>query len=109
MKQNLLRNCFGIKRILAVSFNHTCTYRYIVLYVSSNYDNFYNYVHLIYPDEIEIKDTTESDKLASLVDILLNIESNGRLTTTLYGKRYGFNVEIVNLTFLYSNILPNFD
>jgi hypothetical protein len=44
---------------------------------------FHNCVHLIYPDELEIKDTTESDKSASCLmylDILLNIDSNGRLT-----------------------------
>jgi hypothetical protein len=50
-------------------------------------DNFQNYVHLIYPDELVIKDTTESDKSASYLDILLNIESNGRLTTSQYDKR----------------------
>ena len=53
------------------------------LYFESRTYNFHNYVHLIYPDELEIKDTTESDRCASYLDILLNIESNGRLTTTL--------------------------
>jgi hypothetical protein len=38
---------------------------------------------LIYPDELEIKDTTESDKSAWYLNILLNIDSNGRLTTSL--------------------------
>jgi hypothetical protein len=41
---------------------------------------------LIYPDELEIKDTTESDILASYLDILIDMGSNGRLATTLYGK-----------------------
>ena len=62
---------------LAVSFNHT--FRYIDDVLSINNCNFHNEVHLIYPDEIEIKDTTESDKSASYLDILLNIDSNGRL------------------------------
>jgi hypothetical protein len=44
---------------------------------------------MIYPDELEIRDTTESDKSASCLDILLNIDSNGRLTTSLYEKRDG--------------------
>ena len=60
------------------------------------------YVHLIYPDELEIKDTTESDKYASYSDILLNIDSNGRVTTTLYDKSDDF--AIVNFTFLCSNV-----
>jgi hypothetical protein len=46
----------------------------------------YNYVQLIYPDELEIKDTTESEKSASYLDILLKIYSNDRLRTTLYDK-----------------------
>jgi hypothetical protein len=60
---------------LPVSFNHT--FRYIDDVLSINNHNFHNYVHLIYPDEIEIKDNTESDKSASYLDILLNIDSNG--------------------------------
>ena len=45
------------------------------------------------------KDTTES---ASYLDILLNIDSNGRLTPSLYDKRDDF--DIVNFPFLCSNI-----
>jgi hypothetical protein len=50
------------------------------------------------------QDTTESDKSASYLDILLNIDSNGRLTTSLYDKRNDFDFEIVNFPFLCSNI-----
>ena len=59
---------------------------------------------MIYPDELEIKDITESDISASYLDILLHIDSNGRLTTTLYDKRDDFNFAIVNFPFLCSNI-----
>jgi hypothetical protein len=55
------------KKKLAMSFNHT--FRYIDDVLSINNNNFHIYVHLIYPDELEIKDTTESDKAASYVDI----------------------------------------
>ena len=75
--QKLLRDN---NKKLAVSFNHT--FRYIDDVLSINNHNFHNYVHLIYPDELDIKDTTESDKSASYLDILLNIDSNGRLTTS---------------------------
>jgi hypothetical protein len=64
-----------------VSFNNT--FRYIDDVLSINNQNFNNYVHMIYTDELEIKDTTESDKSASYLDILLNIDSNGKMTTTL--------------------------
>jgi hypothetical protein len=84
-----------------VSFNHT--FRYIDV-LSINNHNFHNYARLIYPDELEIKDTTESDKSASYLDILLNIDSNGRLTTSLYDKRDDFDFAIVNFPFLCSNI-----
>ena len=73
-------------------------------FLSINNHNFHNYVHLIYPDELDIKDTTESDKSASYLDILLNIDSNGRLTTSLYDKRDDFDFAIVNFPFLCSNI-----
>jgi hypothetical protein len=59
---------------LAVSFNHT--YRYIDDVLSINNNNYYDYIHLIYPDELEIKGNTGSDKSASYLDILFNIDSN---------------------------------
>jgi hypothetical protein len=54
--------------------------------------------------ELEIKDTAEFDISASNLDILLNFDSNDRLTTTLYEKRDNFNFAIVNFPFLRSNI-----
>jgi hypothetical protein len=55
-------------------------------------------------DEIEIKDTTESDKSASYLDILLINDINGKLTTSLYDKLDDFDFAIVNIPFLCSNI-----
>jgi hypothetical protein len=59
---------------------------------------------VINPDELEIKDTTESDihVSASYLGILLNIDLNGRLITTLYDKRCDFCNR--QLSFLCSNI-----
>jgi hypothetical protein len=79
--------------------NKNNTFRYIDDVLSINNHNFHNYVHLIYPDELEIKDTTESDKSTSYLDILLNIDSNGRLTTSLYDKRDDFHLQ--SSTFLF--------
>jgi hypothetical protein len=50
---------------------------------------------LINPDEIEINCTTEPDKFASYIDILLNIDSNDRLITTICDKRDDFDFSIV--------------
>jgi hypothetical protein len=88
---------------LAVPFNHT--FRYISNVLSINNHTFHNYVHLIYPDELEIKDTTKYDKCASYLAILLNIDSNGTLTTSRYVRRNDFQFAIVNFSFLCSNIL----
>jgi hypothetical protein len=56
------------------------------------------------PYELGIKGTTESEKSASYLDILPNIDSNGRLTTSLYDKRDDFDFAIVNFPFLCSNV-----
>jgi hypothetical protein len=71
---------------------------------SINNNIFHNYIHLIYPDELEIKDTTESDKCAEFLNILLNTGSIGRITTTLYDKHSDFDFGIVNFPFLCSDI-----
>jgi hypothetical protein len=97
--QKLLRDN---NKNLAVSFNHTFRYIDDVLFINNH--NFHNHVHLIYLDELEIKDTTESDRSASYLDILLDIDFNDRLTTSLYDKRDYFDFAIVNFPFLYSKI-----
>jgi hypothetical protein len=62
----------------------------------------YQYIYLIHPDTLEIKDATESALYASHRDI--NIDSIGRLTTTLYDKRDDFNFTIVDFPFLCSDM-----
>jgi hypothetical protein len=79
--QKLLRD--NNKKI-SVSLNYT--FRYIDDVLSINNHNFHYYVHMIYPDELEIKDITEYNKSASYLNISLNIDSNGRLATSLYDK-----------------------
>jgi hypothetical protein len=85
-----------------VSFSYT--FRYIDDLISISNNSFQNYVHLIYPDELKIKESTESDKSASYLDILPNIDSNGRMTTSLYDKRDDFDFAIVYFPFQCSNI-----
>ena len=58
----------------------------------------------MYPAELEVKDTTESNTSASYLDLLLSIESDGQLRTSLYDKRDDFNFHITNFPFLSSNI-----
>ena len=63
-----------------------------------------NYLGQKYPPELDIKDTTESNTSASYLDLLLSIESDGQLRTSLYDKRDDFNFHITNCPFLSSNI-----
>ena len=51
------------KKSLAVAFNST--FRYIDDVLSINNNDFHPYVDSIYPNELEIKDTTESSMSAS--------------------------------------------
>ena len=86
---------------LAQSFNYT--YRYIDDVLSLNNSKLSDHLHNIYPDELEIKDTTESAHSASYLDLLLDSHDT-TLCTKLYDKRDDFNFTIVNFPFLDSNI-----
>ena len=80
------------------------TYRYIDDVLSINNPDFENYLGQMYPADLEIKDTTESITSASYLDLLLSIESDGQLRTSLYDKRDDVNFHITNFSFLSSNI-----
>ena len=90
------------EKSLAVAFNST--FRYINDVLSINNYQFHFYVDSIYPSELEIKDTTESATFASYLDILLKIDTDGKLRTQLYDKRDDFDFSIVNFPYLCSNI-----
>ena len=70
--------------------------------VSNN--DFHSYVDSIYPNDLEIQETTDSSMSASYLDILLNIDINSKLTTQLYDKRDYFSFSIVNFQNLCSDI-----
>ena len=86
---------------LARSFNFT--FRYIDDVLSLNNSRFGDFVDRIYPIEFEIKNTTDTDRSASYIDLHLEIDSRGRLRRRLYEKRDDFNVPIVNFPFICSN------
>ena len=86
---------------LARSFNFTFRYKNDVL--SLNNSRFGDFVDRIYPIEFEIKNTTDTDRSASYIDLHLEIDSRGRLRRKLYDKRDDFNVPIVNFPFICSN------
>ena len=80
------------------------TYRYIAEVLSINNPDFENYLGQMNPDELKIKDTTESNTSASYLDLPLSIEIDGQLRTSFYDKRDDFNFHITNFPFLSSNI-----
>jgi hypothetical protein len=86
---------------LARSFNFT--FRYIDDVLSLNNSRFGDFVDRIYPIEFEIKNTTDTDRSASYINLHLEIDSRGRLRRKLYDKRDDFNVPIVNFPFICSN------
>jgi hypothetical protein len=63
-----------------------------------------DFVDRIYPIELEIKNTTDTDTFASYLDLHLEIDNEGRLRTKHYDKRDDFNFPIVNFPFICSNI-----
>ena len=69
-----------------------------------NNPKFGDYLEVIYPAELEVKDTTYSTNLASYLDLQLEFDIQGKLNLKLYDKRDDFNFPIVNFPFLSSNI-----
>ena len=69
--------------------------------LSLNNTRFGDYLHHIYPPELEIKDTTES---TSYLDIQLEYDPVGVLHTRIYDKRNDFDFSIVNFPHMDSNI-----
>ncbi len=90
------------KMKLARSFNFI--FRYVDDVHSLNNSMFGEFVDRIYLMELEIQDTTDTDRSDSYLDLQLEIDSEGRLRMKLYDKRYDFNFPIVNIPFICSNI-----
>lgn len=70
VKQNSFKSGVLEKnKALAVAFNSTFRYIDDVLFINNCY--FHSYVNSIYPNELEIKDTTYSETTVSYLAILL--------------------------------------
>ena len=86
----------------ARSFN--LTFRYIDDVLSVNNTSFGRWIPSIYPPELEIKETTESNCFTSFLDLHLEFDPGGHLSTKIYDKRDDFNFQIINFPNLQSNI-----
>ena len=81
-------------------------YTYILIddVFSLNNHKFSDYFYDIYPVELEIKETTDDQYHSSFLDLLLEIDKDGRLRVKIYDKRDDFNFDIVNFPFLCGNV-----
>ena len=59
---------------------------------------------MIYPPELEVKETTDTASSASLLDLYLEFNDSDQLTTKIYDKRDNFNFKIINFPNMCSNI-----
>ena len=59
---------------------------------------------MIYPPELEVKETTDTASSASFLDLYLEFDESGQLSTKIYDKQYDFNFKIINFPNMCSNI-----
>jgi hypothetical protein len=64
--------------------------------------NYRSYISLIYPPEV--KETTDTALSASFLDLYLEFDDSGQLSTNIYDKRDDFNFKIINFPNMCSNI-----
>ena len=69
-----------------------------------NNSRFRDDLHHIYPNELEDKDTTDTQKSASYLDLQLEIDNRGTLKTKLCDKCDDFTFPIVYFPFISTNI-----
>jgi hypothetical protein len=79
---------------------------YIDDVLSLNNSPFGDYLHRIYPNELEVMDTTGTLKSISYLHLHLHLEidNGGRSKAKLYDKRDDFTFPIANFPFISSNI-----
>jgi hypothetical protein len=66
---------------LAQTFN--CSFRYIYDVLSLTNSRIGNLVYLIYQNELEVKDTTDTQRYSSYFNLHLEIDNGGRLKSKL--------------------------
>jgi hypothetical protein len=86
----------------ARAFNFT--YRFIDDVLSVNNSRFAEFLPLIYPPELEVKETTYTASSASFLDLYPEFDDSGQLSTKIYDKRDDFNFKIINFPNMCSNV-----
>ena len=102
-ESEFLQNLVKEKRINeARAFNFT--YRYIDDVLPINNSRFAEFLPLIYPSKLEVKEITDEASSASFLDVYLEFDDSGQLSTKIYDKRDDFNFKIINFPNMCSNI-----
>jgi hypothetical protein len=86
----------------ARAFNFT--YRFIDDVLSINNSRFAEFLPLIYPPELEVKETTDTASFASFLDLYLEFDDSSQISTKIYDKRDDFNFKIKIFPNMCSNI-----
>ena len=87
---------------LARKFNFT--FRYIDDLISFHNPKFKDYISQIYPKELVLKETTESENSCSYLDLCFFRTNDNCLKTKIYDKRDEFTFDIINYPYIDSNI-----
>ena len=90
------------KRKLSRKFN--LSYLYIDDLISFNNKRFKKFISDMYPKELTISETTESTSVSSCIDLLFTRDKSNNITTKLNDKSDAFGFQIVNFSFMSSNI-----
>ena len=80
------------------------TYRYFDAVLSITNSRFAEFLPLIYPPQLEDKETTDTASSESVLDLYLEFVDSGQLSTKIYDKRDDFNFKIINFPNMCSNI-----
>ena len=65
-----------------------------------NNHKFKDYIDVIYPEELEIKDTTDVQKCDNYLELRLEFDEGGKLYTQLFDKRDDIDFPMVNFAYL---------
>ena len=90
------------RRKLARSFN--LCFRHIDDLIVFNNKKFWEHIEDIYPCQLNVEKTNQSDNLESYLDLTFTIEKDGKLSTKLDDKLDDFDFHIVSFPFLSSDI-----
>ena len=102
-ESKFLQNLVKDKKIHeARAFNFT--YKYIDNVLSINNPRFEEFLPLIYPPELEIKETTNTASSSTFLELYLEFNDSGQLSIKIYDKRDDFISKIKNFRNMCSNI-----